>query len=209
MRVAAGAPYCPQARLRTHHCRPARPGRQRPLPRRHPRRPLPLMNHHNDEPGSEESSEIGRDTAASEPAVTTGATHKGAATPDDSDANVDSGTPVDIDHQIERILSRISSGWGRSLDVDAGWYALIIDTDNELARIDPDYVVHQAKQKFGTLRYYCAPSGGDPTGALQDAMDAVIDEAERKSANTCERCGQPGTLQDRGWVKTLCTSCTK
>ncbi|MDO3014644.1 hypothetical protein A5642_03940 [Mycolicibacterium mucogenicum] len=167
------------------------------------------MNHHNDEPGSEESSEIGRDTAASEPAVTTGATHKGAATPDDSDANVDSGTPVDIDHQIERILSRISSGWGRSLDVDAGWYALIIDTDNELARIDPDYVVHQAKQKFGTLRYYCAPSGGDPTGALQDAMDAVIDEAERKSANTCERCGQPGTLQDRGWVKTLCTSCTK
>uniref|UniRef100_UPI003F5895E4 hypothetical protein n=1 Tax=Mycolicibacterium obuense TaxID=1807 RepID=UPI003F5895E4 len=166
------------------------------------------MNHHNAEPGSEKSGEIDRETTASEPVAMIDAAHEGAP-PDDSDATVDSATSVDIDDQIERILQRIPTRWGRSLDVDAGWYALIIDTDNQLARINPDYVVHQIKEKFGTLRYYYAPSDGDATGALQDAMDAVIDEAERKSANICERCGQPGTLQKHGWFKTLCRSCTK
>ena len=109
---------------------------------------------------------------------------------------------------IDTILRRIPDGWGRWLSVDAGWYPLVIDTDARLAHLDPDYVVHQIKEKFGTLRYYWATSSDDPSPELSDALYAVTDDAERISAITCERCGEPGVLQDtRYWVKTLCASC--
>ncbi|UXA15857.1 hypothetical protein KXD97_32465 (plasmid) [Mycobacterium sp. SMC-8] len=107
---------------------------------------------------------------------------------------------------IESILRRIPDGWGRRLSVDAGWYSLVIATDAELARLDPDYRVHQIKEKFGTLRYYCQASGDDPDPEL---LDAVTDDAERVSALICERCGAPGILhRSRSIrVKTLCTTC--
>lgn len=110
---------------------------------------------------------------------------------------------------IETILRRIPNGWGRWLSVDAGWYPLVIATDAELARLDPDYRVLQIKEKFGTLRYYCQASGDDPDPELLDAMDAITDDAERASALICERCGAPGILHrsHRIRVKTLCTTC--
>lgn len=109
---------------------------------------------------------------------------------------------------IETILRRIPDGWGRWLSVDAGWYPLVIATDHCLAEIDPHYVVHQIKEKFGTLRYYCAAGSDDPNPALVDALDAIVEDAERASAITCERCGEPGILRrTRYWAKTLCTPC--
>ncbi|OBI39699.1 hypothetical protein [Mycobacterium colombiense] len=109
---------------------------------------------------------------------------------------------------IEAILRRVPDGWGRWLSVDAGWYPLVIATDRRLAEIDPGYVVHQIKEKFGTLRYYCAAGSDDPRREVLDALDAVTEEAERFSALTCERCGDPGILRrTRYWAKTLCTPC--
>jgi hypothetical protein len=109
---------------------------------------------------------------------------------------------------IETILLRIPDGWGRWISVDAGWYPLVIATDQRLAKVDPGYVVQQIKEKFGTLRYYCTPGGGDPAPELLDAFDAITDDAERASAITCERCGEPGVLQrTRYWAKTLCHTC--
>ena len=111
---------------------------------------------------------------------------------------------------IETILRRIPDGWGRWISVDAGWYPLVIATDQRLAEIDANYVVQQIKEKFGTLRYYCAPSGEDPSPELFDALDAITDDAERASAITCERCGEPGVLQrTRYWAKTLCHACAE
>lgn len=113
------------------------------------------------------------------------------------------------DSALEPILERIPARWGRWIDVDAGWYPLVIATDIRLAAIDPHYVVHQIKEKFGTLRYYCASSSENPgDDGVGDAFDAVVRDAERESAITCERCGEPGTLHDkRSWVKTLCAPC--
>ncbi|SCX31502.1 hypothetical protein SAMN02799620_05365 [Mycolicibacterium fluoranthenivorans] len=110
---------------------------------------------------------------------------------------------------IEAILRRIPDGWGRWLSVDAGWYPLVIATDALLAGLDPGYVVHQVKEKFGTLRYYSWPSSEDVARETLGAMDAVIAGAERASAVTCERCGATGFLHQavRGWMKTLCASC--
>lgn len=109
---------------------------------------------------------------------------------------------------IETILRRIPEGWGRWLSVDAGWYPLVTATDHRLAQVDPGYRVQQIKEKFGTLRYYCAPSSEHPSPELLDALDAITEDAERVSASTCERCGEPGILRrTRYWAKTLCTLC--
>jgi hypothetical protein len=88
---------------------------------------------------------------------------------------------------LEKILRRIPDGWGRWISHDAGWYPLVIGLDERLAAIDPDYVVHQVKEKFGTLCYYCDPNG-EPTPEVWRAFDAITTEARpstprRPSAN--------------------------
>jgi hypothetical protein len=157
------------------------------------------------------------------------ALNNGAATPEDVDAAFARLMAVDIDpvtHRnalhippdaaahtgaVEAILRRIPDGWGRWLNVDAGWYPLVVATDTQLARLDPHYRVHQIKEKFGTLRYYFQASSDDPDPDLLDAMDAITDDAEHASVITCERCGQPGILHQspRDRVKTLCPSCAE
>jgi hypothetical protein len=108
---------------------------------------------------------------------------------------------------LENILRRIPDGWGRWFSHDAGWYAITVACDQLLAAIDPNYVVHQIKEKFGTLRYYCAPSG-EPRAEVYEAFDRVTSEAQRVSAITCECCGGPGDLYETRYrAKTLCTSC--
>jgi hypothetical protein len=55
---------------------------------------------------------------------------------------------------LGKILKRIPPRWGRWISCDRGWYPLIIELDQKLAEIFPDYELHQVKEKFGTLRYY-------------------------------------------------------
>lgn len=111
---------------------------------------------------------------------------------------------------LNPVLRRIPIRWGPYIDVGPGWYTLIIETDAQLAAVDPDYVVLQVKEKFGVLRYYCQPSGDSPALEVCDALDAITDEAERRSATMCERCGQSGKLSDfAGRLKTLCDTCVE
>ena len=151
----------------------------------------------------------------------------GTATNEDTHAALNRLTSCDIDPEtlrnalhvpsdagpyaqaLERILRRIPDGWGRWISHDAGWYPIVVTCDERLAAIDPDYVVHQVKEKFGNLRYYGAPSG-DLSTELRDAFCDIIGEAERISAITCERCGEPGLLHETNHlVKTLCASCAE
>lgn len=104
---------------------------------------------------------------------------------------------------MTKILQRIPDGWGRWISHAAGWYAIVVACDQRLADIDRDYVVHQIKEKFGTLRFCCAPSSESV-----EVFDAITTEAERVSAITCEHCGEPGVLHEiRSLVKTLCSCC--
>ncbi len=149
----------------------------------------------------------------------------GTATPEDVAGGVARMMSVDVDRDtmlnalhipadagpfapaLEKILRRIPDGWGRWISHDAGWYPIVVAVDERLSAIDTDYVVHQIKEKFGTLRYYCAPSG-EPSPAVFDAFRAITGEAEQASAITCERCGERGVLHEtRFLVKTLCASC--
>ena len=114
---------------------------------------------------------------------------------------------------LAEILNRIPPRWRRHIDVESGWYPLIADVDRQLRNLDPDYIVHQVKQKFGTLRYYCWPSGDEPSRSTLDAFESITEEAERVSAVTCERCGgAESSLRHQAsglHVRTLCSSCAE
>lgn len=57
-------------------------------------------------------------------------------------------------------------------------------------------IVDQVKEKFGGLRFYY--HGGDAE------VSGMVRMAEVWAAQTCETCGESGTLRHGGWVRTLC-----
>jgi hypothetical protein len=88
----------------------------------------------------------------------------------------------------------------------SGWHDIIRDLSEELEPLieaqDPDARASagQVKEKFGTLRFYL---DGDET----DEMRKAVKRAEKRSAVTCEQCGEPGKSRSSGWIKTLCDVC--
>lgn len=84
----------------------------------------------------------------------------------------------------------------RSIDTGPGWWPIIAQLDQDLRGLYPDYKVIQVKEKFGGLRFYA--DGVDQPGY------ELIAAAERLASETCEECGQPGTLRTDIWYRTLC-----
>lgn len=94
--------------------------------------------------------------------------------------------------------------WG--FDCGDGWYDLIdvlcahlqAMTDNNPNNDRfPQIVAAQVKEKFGGLRFYVSASS--------DYHDGLIGMAESMSYRICEVCGNPGTPNKRGWIRTTCT----
>jgi len=102
---------------------------------------------------------------------------------------------------IQQLAKKIKPPYYSRIEVDEGWYQLVLDCDKELSEIDPKYDLQQVKEKFGGLRYYFQPS--DPT--LRNTMDAVIAKYEELASRTCEATGGPGVLMKSvgNWFKTL------
>lgn len=88
-----------------------------------------------------------------------------------------------------------------------GWEPLIRELSVKLEalvlalpkRQQSKYFVTQVKEKFGSLRFSMSKA--------TDEMRALLDEAERKSYETCEGCGAPGTLRRGGWITVACDPC--
>jgi uncharacterized protein with HEPN domain len=80
-----------------------------------------------------------------------------------------------------------------------GWFAIIAGLSAKLAE-DPNVIVLQVKEKYGTLKVHV-----DPIERFYDERLA----ANHKSARVCEVCGAPGTLKARlrGWWSVRCESC--
>lgn len=113
------------------------------------------------------------------------------------------GVTDDQVDDILEIMNRIPVGWGRWISCDPGWYDLLIDLNRQLAEIDPDYELHQVKEKFGGLRYYISSNT-----AQWEEMQALIHEYERLSYTICETCGGDGeNYTDHGWLLTRCVDC--
>ena len=106
--------------------------------------------------------------------------------------------------QIEALKNKFLPNYYKSVDVDEGWYQIVVDCDNLLTEIDPDYQIAQIKQKFGGLRYYFQPSDVN-NGELYVKMNSVVLAYEKIASMTCEATGKPGVLMKSkgGWVKTL------
>lgn len=121
------------------------------------------------------------------------------------DYNIDAphmpvGLPDHLKGDFEDILRRIPDGWGRWISCDPGWFPMIAELHRTLVDMDPNYEVHQVKEKFGGLRYYYGPGNAE--------MDAVVRQFENRSYKTCELCGDDARMCRKGyWYKTLCSNC--
>jgi len=106
--------------------------------------------------------------------------------------------------QIEELKKKIVPEYWKSIDVDEGWYQLVIDCDRELTGVDPKYQIYQVKEKFGGLRYYTKPSNMDDKHTLMRIGD-IIAKYEDIASRTCSATGGPGVLMASigGWRKTL------
>jgi len=78
--------------------------------------------------------------------------------------------------------------------VGAGWAELIKIGFRRCQRKGAR--IYQIKEKFGTLRFYT------------DAR-VNVEDIEKLSQITCERCGRFGEYREGGWVKTLCLECNE
>jgi hypothetical protein len=107
----------------------------------------------------------------------------------------------ELNQKITLLKLKIKPPYLPYIDVDEGWYQLVLDCDRELSEIDPKYDLQQIKEKFGGLRFYFQPS--DPT--LRDVMDAVVAKYEEIASRTCEATGENGVLMKSigNWYKTL------
>jgi hypothetical protein len=111
------------------------------------------------------------------------------------------------DPRIEAIRARIPAAWGKFIDAPPGWWDLIAELDAQLRALEPDYGVHQVKEKSGGLRYYVDLEGIAPE--IARVMQSLITAAETASFATCVVCGKPGEAVVRDptqlpEVKTLC-----
>ena len=92
--------------------------------------------------------------------------------------------------------------WG--FECGDGWHDLLWELceaiEEELQHFvqseDSPFRVEQVKEKYGTLRFY--------TNWGTDRIYELIQDAENKSAVTCEVCGKPGKLRGTGWLSTTC-----
>jgi hypothetical protein len=101
-----------------------------------------------------------------------------------------------------RLFGVASQGYAECGD---GWRDLLerccVRIEAALAEGDR-FIAEDIKSKYGTLRFYF---GGHLSDAAKDRVEEAIELAEARSACTCETCGEPGRLYDRGgWLATAC-----
>ena len=105
--------------------------------------------------------------------------------------------------ELVPLLARFDAGWPTVIDVGPGWYPLLVELNEDLARIAPAYLVQQVKSKFGALAFHSSFSS-DPYEYVEEFREA-IDAAEWRSMKICEECGDPASQQAIGsWIWTVC-----
>jgi hypothetical protein len=102
---------------------------------------------------------------------------------------------------------RLAEGGWYGCAAPDGWKDIVLRADKMLSHIDPDYKIHQIKEKWGTLRYYFGHNF-EYESVEAGIMRAIETWAEQRSANTCEQCGKFGELRtDSYYIVTLCDTC--
>ena len=111
----------------------------------------------------------------------------------------DTGRPVsedDYDYSYT-VLDELWPGWRKSFVEQM--CQEIYDELVETGHLD-DYIVEQAKEKFGFIHWY--DYGGT------DRIDReIIPKYEEISSRTCILCGAPATKRSTGWICPYCDKC--
>lgn len=123
---------------------------------------------------------------------------------------------------IEKIQPHFAKGGFAGFNIPQGWIFLVEQLHDRLESRDQFYILAQAKEKFGSLRYYIEidNSGFDDFSeeeydevmsarwSLYYELQSIITEYEIRSLTTCQACGSfNAQMRDVGWVATLCESC--
>jgi hypothetical protein len=107
-----------------------------------------------------------------------------------------------------------------TLSCGLGWKAIVFKLVDELDMLWNGFQgkkgadcwkILQVKEKFGGLRFYVEfleGSGKEAPDRLEASRKA-IDVAETEASKTCERCGEPGKLNGKGYIATVCDECHK
>lgn len=92
--------------------------------------------------------------------------------------------------------------------IDKGWWQIVLDMAkklDDLRQEDASIRIVQIKEKFGLLRVYL-----DSEEKYDDAY-AIVQDAEKLSAKTCEFCGSKENVYTDPthyvWIKTYCAKC--
>lgn len=83
--------------------------------------------------------------------------------------------------------------------IGPGWFGLLDETIAKLIAAGWDRKVAEIKQKFCALRFYVG-------GRDDNAIRAILLDAERRSVTMCEHCGEPHKLKRLMGVA-LCEAC--
>jgi len=84
-----------------------------------------------------------------------------------------------------------------------GWFDLVCKMNEHLEKLEPYYILHQVKEKFGGLRYYTHTP--NRTNDRDDLFRVVVSYYETLSFSVCDQCGEPGTRWIKGgYVRTRC-----
>lgn len=128
-------------------------------------------------------------------------------------------------------MSETAMCWG--MQCGDGWHGVIDELCEILDEIRRytglSTIATTVKEKYGTLRFYVRFEN-DRTWKTRllnlllhrksrkfydydiwaKSIEYIIDQAEARSANTCEDCGDGGSLVTKGsWLSTLCEKCAK
>ena len=110
-----------------------------------------------------------------------------------------------IEETRQRFPAMFANTHPFNFECGIGWKSIINDLCEQILAIEPTVTVAQIKEKFGTLRFYI---GACPNETYEQ-VHKLIRTAEAISGVTCEDCGQPGTPQKGGWLRTLCDGCAE
>lgn len=84
-----------------------------------------------------------------------------------------------------------------------GWRDLVGHLNTHLEAIEPNYILHQTKEKFGGLRFYTHTP--DRTNDEHDLFWIIVSYYENLSFRVCDQCGKRGTKRIKhGYIRTRC-----
>jgi hypothetical protein len=112
------------------------------------------------------------------------------------------------ENKFDHILSRFTDRFSPCIDTYPGWDKIILELDEMLSYISPDYTVDQIKTKFAGLRYYAnyVPRDNEPNQSVaHHIFSNLIYYYETISRNICEVCGDYGQKHSlNGWHFIAC-----